>query len=135
MAFLIDTSVIVNFLRGKQGSDILWREISGKGDLFISIITKAELLYGTYRSGDPDAEKKKVLDLISDFSIGVAPLNDDTIDLYANIKARLKKAGKRLDEFDLLIGATAVASRSVLVTDNQKHFRRFPGLKLYPVVS
>ncbi|MEK7111222.1 MAG: type II toxin-antitoxin system VapC family toxin, partial [Patescibacteria group bacterium] len=108
MAFLIDTSVIVNFLRGKQGSDILWREISGKGDLLISIITKAELLYGTYRSGNPDAEKKKVLNLISDFDIEIAPLNDDIVDLYADVKARLEKTGKRLDEFDLLIGATAV---------------------------
>lgn len=131
MAFLIDTSSIVNFLRGKQGSDILWREISSKGDLLISIITKAELLYGTYRSGDPDAEKKKVLNLISDFDIEIAPLNDDIVDLYADVKARLEKTGKRLDEFDLLIGATAVANRSILVTDNQKHFRRFPDLKLY----
>lgn len=135
MAFLIDTSSIVNFLRGKQGSDILWREISGKGDLLISIITKAELLYGTYRSGNPDAEKKKVLNLISDFDIEIAPLNDNIVDLYADVKARLEKTGKRLDEFDLLIGATAVANRSILVTDNQKHFLRFPGIKLHPIAS
>ncbi len=132
MTFLINTSSIVNFLRGKQGSDILWREINSRGDLFVSIITKAELLYGTYRSGNPNAEKKKILDLISDFGIGIVPLNDDIVDLYAIAKARLEKAGNRLDEFDLLIGATAVANRNILVTDNQKHFRRFPGLKLYP---
>ncbi|MBI5356336.1 type II toxin-antitoxin system VapC family toxin [Candidatus Collierbacteria bacterium] len=132
MKLLIDTSSIVNFLRGKQGSDILWREINSKGDLFVSIITKAELLYGTYRSGNPNAEKKKTLDLISDFNIGIAPLNDDIVDLYAVAKTQLEKAGNRLDEFDLLIGATAVASGSMLVTDNQKHFRRFPNLTLYP---
>lgn len=131
MTFLIDTSAIVNFLRGKSGSDILWREIGSKGDLSISIITKAELLYGICRSGHPEAERKKILGLISDFNIGVAPLNDGVIDLYADAKARLEKAGNRLDEFDLLIGATAVANRSILVTDNQKHFRRFPGIKLY----
>lgn len=131
MTFLIDTSAIVNFLRGKPGSDILWREINGKGNLFISIITKAELLYGTYRSGNTEKEKKKILDLISDLDIGIVPLNDEIVDLYAIAKTRLEKAGNRLDEFDLLIGATAAINRSVLVTDNQKHFRRFPGIKLY----
>ena len=33
-----------------------------------------------HKLGNPDAEKKKVLNLISDFDIKIAPLNDDIVD-------------------------------------------------------
>ena len=34
------------------------------------------------------------------------------------------------DEFDLLIGVTAIENKLTLVTDNQKHFERLDGIKL-----
>jgi predicted nucleic acid-binding protein len=36
----------------------------------------------------------------------------------------------RVDQFDLLIGATAVHHEMVLVTSNIKHFERIPGLNI-----
>lgn len=35
-----------------------------------------------------------------------------------------------IDEFDLLIAATALAGDYVLVTDNVKHFQRIEGLRI-----
>jgi tRNA(fMet)-specific endonuclease VapC len=34
------------------------------------------------------------------------------------------------DEFDLIIGATAIANDLILVTDNVKHFKNFEGIKI-----
>ena len=48
----------------------------------------------------------------------------------ANEKARLRKAGTPVDDFDLLIGATAVANKMILVTNNFKHFDRIDGIDL-----
>lgn len=48
---------------------------------------------------------------------------------YVQIKAKLEDEGKRLDEFDLLIAATAKISNLKLLTQNKKHFQRIPGLK------
>ena len=46
------------------------------------------------------------------------------LDFYAKEKARLRKLGTPIDDFDLLIGATAVTNELIIVTNNTKHFTR-----------
>lgn len=53
-----------------------------------------------------------------------------SLDVYANEKARLRKVGKSIDDFDLLIGASAIANDLVLVTNNIKHFDRLNDVKI-----
>ena len=48
----------------------------------------------------------------------------NSLDLYASEKARLKKIGKIVDDFDLLIGVTSISNKMTLVTNNLKHFER-----------
>ncbi len=44
---------------------------------------------------------------------------------------RLRRIGKPLDdEFDLLIGVTAIQHKLVLVTDNLKDFKNLHGIKI-----
>ena len=40
------------------------------------------------------------------------------------------KAGTPLDDFDLLIGTTALANALVLVTNNEAHMRRISGIQI-----
>ncbi len=54
----------------------------------------------------------------------------DSLDVYANEKARLRKAGQPIDDFDLLIGTSAIANDLVLVTNNIKHFERLNDIKI-----
>ena len=50
---------------------------------------------------------------------------------YAREKVRLRRAGTpHNDEFDLLIGVTAIENDLILVTDNTKHFQLLDGIKL-----
>jgi len=51
-------------------------------------------------------------------------------EFYAKIKARLKSEGKILDDFDVLIAATAIVNNCMLVTNNTKHFKRINGLTI-----
>ena len=51
-------------------------------------------------------------------------------DLYAKEKARLRKTGTLIDDFDLLIGSTSVTHHLVLVTNNTDHFQRIKGVSL-----
>lgn len=48
---------------------------------------------------------------------------------FAELKADLKLKGTPIDDFDLLIGATAITNNLTLVTDNTKHFSRIEKLK------
>jgi tRNA(fMet)-specific endonuclease VapC len=45
-------------------------------------------------------------------------------------KARLRKAGTRIDDFDLLIGVTSVVHNLVMVTNNTSHFQRIKDIVL-----
>lgn len=124
MKYLADTSVIVNHLRGKEKID---EELLKEG-VAISIITLSELYYGAYRSKDPKKTKEIVNNFLSDLSIETINLDDEIIDEYAKIKVSLEGLGQKLDDFDLLIAATAKKYSLQLLTDNKKHFQRISGI-------
>ena len=61
--------------------------------------------------------------------INIVPVYN-ALDLYADEKARLKTEGNIVDDFDLLIGATSIVNKMVLVTNNVKHFGRMKNITI-----
>ena len=49
---------------------------------------------------------------------------------YGELRCNLEHKGQRIDQFDLLIGATAIHHGMTLVTSNLKHFERIEGLNI-----
>lgn len=127
MQYLLDTNMCVFFLRGKFNLNELIRE-KGRENCFISEITVAELQYGAENSDNPTKSHKAVDAFVSGLSI--IPIFG-CIKLYAKEKVRLRRIGKPMhDEFDLLIGVTAIENRLTLVTDNIQDFERLDGIKI-----
>ena len=50
--------------------------------------------------------------------------------IFGMLRASLKKSGKILDDFDLIIPACAMTNNLTLVTNNTKYFSRIDDLKL-----
>lgn len=123
MGILIDTSVIVDFLRRKDKKNTWFYKLSLDDDsLAISILTHAELYSG--RSVYENPKNKRYLDSI------ISRLNIITLDLpISTLGARLK-AKSNVDLLDCLIGATAMKGGYRLATLNIKHFREMKNLKL-----
>lgn len=130
MTYLLDTSILINFLRGNKETNKLVMRFAERGVFAVSVITYGELLYGAYRSKTYKREREVIMNLVNDLHIAILPLTTDIVDYFAAAKFTLEKAGNKLDDFDLLIGATSVASGSTLITDNTRHFRKFPGIVL-----
>lgn len=126
MKYLIDTDVIINYLRARLRLEKRFLEEGGG----ISIITLGELVYGAYKSDLPQHSLAVALDFIRESGLQVVDLNQETIYNFGTIKAELEKTGKRLEDFDLLIAATAKVSNLILVTKNINHFKRIKGLQL-----
>ena len=127
MRYLLDTNTCVFFLRGKLNLNDLIKE-KGRENCYISEITVVELRYGAENSDNPAKSHKAVDTFINGLSI--IPIFG-SIRRYAKEKVRLRKIGKPMhDEFDLLIGVTAIENKLTLVTDNQKDFERLDGIKL-----
>lgn len=103
-----------------------FKEVKPK-NCFISEITLAELKYGVANSKDK-SNNQKALDFFLS-AIQIIPIIH-CIDKYALEKARLRKSGMLIDDFDLLIGATAVTYDLKMVTNNTSHFKRIKGIKL-----
>lgn len=117
----------VFFLRGKLNLDTLIRQ-KGRENCFISEVTVIELRYGAENSDNPAKSHKSVDAFIGGLSI--IPIYG-SIRRYAKEKVRLREIGKPLhDEFDLLIGVTAIENKLTLVTDNTKDFERLDGIKM-----
>ena len=124
--YLLDTNICIALLRGNQ--DVARKLISiGEGCCYLSVITLYELIFGAYYSKHETQEVPKVKQFVEHFPI--VPLADAAED-YAIIKTRLRSSGILIDEFDLMIAATALSGGYIIVTDNLKHFQRIAGLKL-----
>jgi tRNA(fMet)-specific endonuclease VapC len=127
MQYLLDTSICVFFLRGKLNLDEIIKE-KGKTNCFISEVTVLELRYGAENSDNP-TKSHKAVDLFV-HGITIIPIFG-SIKRYAKEKVRLRRIGKPMhDQFDLLIGVTAIENKLTLVTDNVKDFEILDGIKI-----
>lgn len=59
----------------------------------------------------------------------VLPIRN-AIETYADTKAYLNSKGLLIDDFDLLIGATAICHKLIMVTENVKHLSRMPQIRI-----
>lgn len=126
MKYLLDTDVIVDHLRGKRQLEesILVRGAS------VSIITQAEIFFGAYKFGRGEKDARKIKRDLKSLRLKVLGLEEVTVKNYAKVKAFLEEKGGKLEDFDLLIAATALNFGLTLVTRNVKHFERIKGLKV-----
>ena len=124
--FLLDTNICIYYIKGLYDLKSKFEDV-GPENCFISEISLAELKFGVAKS----QAKKKNQQTLENFLSGIQILPIfPALDIYASEKARLQKSGKIIDDFDLLIAATAVSFDLVMVTNNTRHFNRIKDIKL-----
>jgi|TergutMp193P3_1026864.scaffolds.fasta_scaffold82521_2 tRNA(fMet)-specific endonuclease VapC len=124
--YLLDTNICAFYFRNKYGiSDKL--AMIGLSKCAISEITLAELKFGIELSNYKEENTEK-LSAFTEY-VSVIPIRN-SISLYAKEKARLKLINKTIDDFDMLIGTTAVANNLIMATDNVKHLSRIENIKI-----
>lgn len=127
MAYLIDTDTIIFALRGDD--KVLEKFKENKNiPISISMITYAELIFGAKRSQNEQKNMIKVNHIRDIYPI--EELNEGVMEVFADIKAKMFEKGIRIEDMDLLIASTAIYNELVLVTNNTKHFKNIPNLKL-----
>jgi len=130
MIWMLDTNILVYFMNRKPGFEKIARRMSGRspGELRLSAITLAELRFGIER-GEFRKENEAALDGLLDF-LQVDDFPAGAAKDFGEIKTLLLTGGKPIDPYDLLIAAHARHIRAVLVTSNEREFRRVPGLSV-----
>lgn len=128
--FLLDTNICVHLLKNEYGIKEKIAEVGTKS-CFLSEITIAELLYGIENSAPTKRQQniERFNYLRSLFSDRTLPISNVFYE-YARQKANVRRIGRPVGEFDLLIGATSIVHGLTLVTRNTKDFEHLNGIRL-----
>lgn len=124
--YLFDTNICVYYLKGKYNLIEKVEEV-GQENCYISEITLAELIYGATCSTNYKRHKKEI-DILLEW-IKVLPIRP-TLWTYAKVKTDLRHTGNMIDEFDMMIGATALHHKMIMVTENVKHLNHIKDLEI-----
>lgn len=125
--FLLDADTIIYSLKGvpEVVENFRTHATSPKA---ISVISYGELIYGAEKSQFRDKNLAKIYRLREIFP--VVEISCAIMDTFGSLKADLSRQGKIIDDFDLLIAATALSLGYCVVSNNEKHFCNITGLKL-----
>lgn len=128
--YLLDTNICIHFMKGEYNLNSKIQQV-GFGCCYIPEITIAELLYGVEKSA-PERKAinlKRVQELRAAFSEQTVSISE-CLEEYARQKALLIRKGRRVEDLDIFIGASAIVKGMTLVTRNTKDFINMDGIQL-----
>lgn len=126
--FMLDTNICI-YIQRQRPPEVLARFQKLKpGETVISLITWGELLYGAEKS----RQRSRVLLVLEEFSsmIPVLSMSAEVGRTYGAIRAALEAKGQPIGGNDLWIAAHAKSAGLTVVTNNEREFKRVPGLKV-----
>lgn len=127
MKYLLDTNICIYLINERPKKVLAHFKRHSLEDIGISSITASELAFGVAKSASSKnsaALEAFLLPLnVVDYDAGAAMI-------YGDIRATLEKQGKTIGPLDMLIAASALSRQLILVTNNEKEFRRISKLKV-----
>ena len=127
MKYVLDTNTLIYFFRGQgEVAKHLWQH--SPQDIGIPAIVLFELNVGIAKSTAPEKRRQQLKSLID--VITILPFGKAEADHGAKIRAELEQKGTPIGPYDILIAATAITNRAVLVTHNIDEFSRIPQLQI-----
>jgi predicted nucleic acid-binding protein len=114
--YLLDSTVIIDYLRDKSGVPELLEKFCMEGGLLCCCPVNIVEVY----AGMKDKEKVATDEFLN--SLECYETDREIANLAGEFKRRYSKKGITLSTSDVLIAATAIKKHLILVTNNEKHF-------------
>jgi tRNA(fMet)-specific endonuclease VapC len=127
MRYLLDTDWVIDHLHNVGSVARRLEELSSEG-LALSVISLAELYEGVFNSTDPSGNETALLDFL--VGITLLPIDDETCRIFGRQRGRLRREGRRIPDFDLVIAATCLRHSLVILTNNRRHFEVVEDLQI-----
>jgi tRNA(fMet)-specific endonuclease VapC len=128
--YVLDANALSALMKGEEKVTHRLAQ-KARADVYLPQPVLAEIAYGIERlSRSRRRDSLRVrFDLIRQ-ELARAPWSDDVSEAFGAIKAKLERAGQRIEDFDIAVAAHAVAMDAVLVTANLGHMSRIPGIEI-----
>lgn len=124
--YLLDTNIVIYVIK-RRPIEVLATFNRHQGQMAISSITLAELIYGAEKSLKTEQNLFQIEDFVS--RLEVLDYGTKAAAHYGDIRATLEKQGLLIGANDLHIAAHGRSEGLVVVTNNLKEFQRVEGLR------
>lgn len=114
--YLLDTTVIIDYLRNKSGAPALLEKLCMEGGLLCCCPINIVEVY----TGMKDKEKAATDEFLN--SLKCYDITPEAGYTAGELRRRYSKKGITLGTADALIAATVIIKRLILVTSNTRHF-------------
>ena len=122
---LIDTSIIIDYLRKQNKKETLFWKIINEYNCYISSVTMYEIY-----SGAKEEKQKNEADIIMTF-LNVISFDAQQARRASTLFQTLKKENRLIEFRDIFIASCAISKKIPLVSFNRKHFERIKELELF----
>ncbi len=128
MRYLFDTDHAVALLRNRPSVRSRIEGLPDDAELYLSVITAAELFYGAYGARDAPRRVEEVNRFLAD--VDILGLDLEGTQIYGRLKAELRVQGQLIEDNDLYIASIALRHNLILLTGNTRHYERLPALRV-----
>ena len=128
MKYLIDTNICIYIINKRPVEVIKKFKQFEPGEIGISVITVSELRYGVAKSAYQNKNEERLEEFLAPLEI--LTYNLMAAKVYGDIRFQLEKRGQSIGPLDLLIAAQALSQDLVLITNNEKEFKRIKKLQI-----
>lgn len=126
--YMLDTNLCIELLRGRAGHVFDRLRRLRVDQVMISTITLAELQYGAAKSARRAHHETLLLQFCA--PLDIAPFDSVAATTYGGLRQKLERSGTPIGPLDTLIAAHALACRAILLTRNEREFRRVSNLRV-----
>jgi tRNA(fMet)-specific endonuclease VapC len=127
LRYLLDSDICI-YLMKRKSPRLLARADRLSPSCAISLVVYGELRFGAASSKHRRAASTHLAALLE--AIQVLPLTLEAAARYGEVRADLERRGTPIGANDTWIAAHALSANLTLVTNNEREFRRVPGLRV-----
>jgi tRNA(fMet)-specific endonuclease VapC len=131
-SYLVDTDWVIHWLHDHEPIQRRLEALRSQG-IALSEVSLAELWEGIHYSRNPQESERGLSDFLQ--LVSLIGVDEETCKLFGRERGRLRAEGKRISDFDLLIGVTAIQHNLTLLTNNRRHFENVQGLRIESLLS
>lgn len=128
MKWMLDTDVCITLIRSRPPELLGRLRDRPVGDVAVSVITVAELMFGVENSSRPAANRAAMQQFL--IPLAVLPFDTAAAGSYGALRAELLRRGQMIGAIDLMIAGHALSEDAMLITRNLREFARVPGLRV-----